>query len=167
MLGRMFVPTVVMMGIAGALVVFVYLRHPQQLAPSLRSGGFLILQMLPLLIAAFVIVGLLPAVIPREAISRWVGEAAGWKGILTGFGAGGLMMGPPYAVFPLVYGFYKAGAGTGAMVAFLTSWSTWQLPRIPVAVALLGPRLTIAWFASIIIFIPVAGFIAQFCARIL
>jgi len=165
-MAKMFVPTVVMLALATGLVIFVHYRQPGQLVPLLKNGGVLLLQILPLLIAAFFVVGLIPTVIPKEAISRWVGEGAGWRGILVGSAAGGLMPGPPYAVFPIVSGIYNQGAGIGAMVALLTSWSTWQLTRIPVAVALLGPKLTIVWIASIILFIPIAGLIASFLGRI-
>jgi hypothetical protein len=51
------------------------------------------------------------------------------------------------------------------MVAFLTSWSTWQLARIPFVVALMGPKFTIIWLASIIIFIPIAGLVASYLGR--
>jgi len=73
-MGRMFFPTVVMLTLAIALVIFVHLRQPAQLLPSLKNGGVLLLQILPLLIAAFVVVALIPAVIPKEAVSRWVGD---------------------------------------------------------------------------------------------
>ena len=154
------------LSLAIVLVVFVHFRQPAQLVPSLRNGGFLLLQMLPVLVFAFIVVGLIPAVIPREAISKWIGEGTGWRGIMIGSVAGGLIPGPPYAVFPFVAGIYKQGAGIGAMAALLTSWATWQLTRIPLAVALLGPKLTIIWIASIIIFIPIVGFIASLFGRL-
>ena len=93
-MGKMFVPTVVMLSLAIVLVVFVHFRQPAQLVPSLRNGGFLLLQMLPVLVFAFIVVGLIPAVIPREAISKWIGEGSGWKGIMIGSVAGGLVPGP-------------------------------------------------------------------------
>ena len=165
-MAKMFVPTVVMLALATGLVIFVHYRQPGQLVPLLGNGGVLLLQILPLLIAACAIVGLIPAIIPKDAISSWVGEGAGLKGMLIGSAAGGLMPGPPYAVFPIVSGIYGQGAGIGAMVAFLTSWSTWQLARVPVAVALLGPQLTIVWIASIILLIPIGGIIASLLGRI-
>jgi uncharacterized membrane protein YraQ (UPF0718 family) len=164
-MGKMIVPTVVMLVIAIALVIYVQYRQPGLLVPSLKNGGVLLLQILPILIFAFVIVGLIPAIMPKEAIARWVGEGTGMRGILVGSAAGGLMPGPPYAVFPIVAGLYKQGAGIGPMVAFLTSWSTWQLVRIPFVVALMGPKFTIIWFASIIIFIPIAGLVASYLGR--
>ncbi|MBW1799130.1 MAG: permease [Deltaproteobacteria bacterium] len=165
-MGKMFVPTVVMLLLALALVIFVHFRQPDQLVPSLRNGGILLLQILPILIAAFIVVGLIPAVLPKNAILRWVGEGSGMRGILIGSAAGGLMTGPPYAVFPIIAGIYKQGAGIGAMVAFLTSWSTWQLARLPLVIALFGPKFTIVWVASIIIFIPIAGLVASYLGRI-
>jgi uncharacterized membrane protein YraQ (UPF0718 family) len=152
--------------IAIVFLIYVQFRQPGLVVPSLKNGGILLLQIIPILIFAFVIVGLIPAIVPKEAIAKWVGEGSGMKGILIGSAAGGLIPGPPYAVFPIVAGLYKQGAGIGAMVAFLTSWSTWQLARIPFVVALMGPKFTIIWIASIIIFIPIAGLIASYLGRI-
>ena len=165
-MGKMFVPTVVMILLATALLIFVHYRQPDHLLPSLKNGGILLLQILPILIAAFVVVGLIPAILPKNAILMWVGEGTGMKGILIGSAAGGLMTGPPYAIFPIIAGIYKQGAGIGPMVAFLTSWSTWQLARLPLVIALFGPKFTIVWVVSIIIFIPIAGLIASFLGRI-
>jgi uncharacterized membrane protein YraQ (UPF0718 family) len=165
-MGKMLVPTIVMAVIAIVFLIYVQFRQPGLVVPSLKNGGILLLQIIPILIFAFVIVGLIPAIVPKEAIAKWVGEGSGMKGILIGSAAGGLMPGPPYAVFPIVAGLYKQGAGIGAMVAFLTSWSTWQLARIPFVVALMGPKFTIIWIASIIIFIPIAGLIASYLGRI-
>jgi hypothetical protein len=165
-MGKMFVPTVVMLLLATALVIFVHYRQPEQLIPSLKNGGILLLQIFPILVAAFVVVGLIPVIIPKDAIVMWAGEGAGMKGILIGSAAGGLMTGPPYAVFPIISGIYKQGAGIGAMVALLTSWSTWQLARLPLVIALFGSRFTIIWIASVIILIPIAGLIASFLGRI-
>jgi uncharacterized membrane protein YraQ (UPF0718 family) len=165
-MGKMLVPTIVMAVIAIVFLIYVQFRQPGLVVPSLKNGGILLLQIIPILIFAFVIVGLIPAIVPKEAIAKWVGEGSGMKGILIGSAAGGLIPGPPYAVFPIVAGLYKQGAGIGAMVAFLTSWSTWQLARIPFVVALMGPKFTIIWIASIIIFIPIAGLIASYLGRI-
>jgi uncharacterized membrane protein YraQ (UPF0718 family) len=159
-MGKMFVPTVVMLLLAIALLIFVHYRQPEQLIPSLKNGGILLLQIFPILVAAFVVVGLIPVIIPKD------GEGAGMKGILIGSAAGGLMTGPPYAVFPIISGIYKQGAGIGAMVALLSSWSTWQLARLPLVIALFGPRFTIIWIASVIILIPIAGLIASFLGKI-
>jgi uncharacterized membrane protein YraQ (UPF0718 family) len=165
-MGKMFVPTLVMLLLAIALVIFVHYRQPEQLLPSLRNGGILLLEILPILIAAFVVVGLIPAIIPKDAILKWVSEGAGTKGILIGSAAGGFMTGPPYAVFPIIAGIYKQGAGIGAMVALITSWSTWQLARLPLVVALFGSKFTIVWIASVIILAPIAGFIASFFGKV-
>jgi uncharacterized membrane protein YraQ (UPF0718 family) len=68
---------------------------------------------------------------------------------------------PPYVLFPLAAGIYKAGAGIGPIVTFITAWSLIQFTRLPMELALLGPKLTLIRLGSAFIFPPLAGLIAQ------
>lgn len=158
---QMFVPTAVMMGLAVAVCLFVYLRQPAELLLGIKNGMTLLVQTVPLLLSAFVIVGLMPVVIPKELVVKWIGVGSGWRGLFIGSAAGALGAGPPYAIFPIVAGLYKAGAGIGPVVACLTAWSVCQLGRIPMGIALLGPKVTVAWLSSVFFFPPVAGYIAH------
>jgi len=79
--------------------------------------------LIPLIIAAILISGLAEAAIPKEVISNFLGEEAGLKGIGLGTLLGIIIPGSPYAIFPLVGGLYKAGAGVGTIIAFISAWS--------------------------------------------
>jgi len=56
----------------------------------------------------------------------------------------------------------KTGAGPGTMVAFLTGWSLWAFNRLPMEVGILGWKFTLIRLASVLIFPPLAGLIANF-----
>ena len=105
--------------------------------------------------------------IPKEVISQWLGAQAGFKGILLGCVAGGLVPGSPYSVFPIIASFYEAGAGIGTIVGFITAWSLWSVSRLPLEVGIIGPRVTLVRYLSTLIFPPLAGVIARiFSAKI-
>jgi uncharacterized membrane protein YraQ (UPF0718 family) len=118
-------------------------------------------QTLPLLLLAFLVAGLVQALIPRELLARWIGESSGLRGILIGTVAGGLMPGGPYVNLPVAAVLVRAGAGVGTMVAFLTGWSLWAVARLPMEVGILGWRLTLARLACTFFFPPIAGLIAH------
>ena len=75
------------------------------------------------------------------------------------------MPGSPYAVFPLVAALYQAGAGMGAVVGFVSAWSLWSVPRLPVEMALIGPRPALVRYAITFVVPPIAGLLAEFVGR--
>ena len=121
----------------------------------------MVVDILPLLICAFIVAGMVQVLLPQELLARWVGAESGFKGIILGTVAGGLAPGGPYVSLPIVAGLLRSGAGVGTMVAFLTGWSLWAVSRLPMEIGVLGWRFTLIRLASTFFFPPIAGFIAQ------
>lgn len=155
------VAILIMSVLALALIMVAYFSGEGLHWIGLRAGGKMMWEVLPLLVAAFIIAGMIQVLVPRELISRWLGKEAGLKGIMIGCIAGAITPGGPYVSFPIVAAIYKAGASIGTVVGYVTAWSLWALARAPMEVALIGPRLTLIRFASTLIFPPIAGIIAQ------
>jgi len=155
------IATIVMIILAALLSFIAYSREDRLLFQGLKSGGQTLLSILPLLVCAFVVAGLIQVLIPKELISAWLGDQAGLKGIFIAAFAGGLTPGGPYVLLPVAAALYRAGVGIGPMVAFLTGWSLWAFGRLPYEIGLLGPKLTLIRFVSTLIFPPIAGMIAQ------
>jgi hypothetical protein len=134
----MLVPTLVMATIAVALILIGYNRGQGEHVAGLLKGWDMTIQILPLLVFAFIVAGMVQILVPQELLSRWIGEESGLRGILIGCVAGGLAPGGPYVSLPVVAGLLKSGAGTGTMVAFLTAWSLWAFQRLPMELGILG-----------------------------
>ena len=158
---RMLWPTVVMGILALTLVIVGHQRGQGEAMVGLRSALAMTAQILPLLLFAFIVGGMVQVLVPQEFLARWVGESSGMRGILIGAVAGGLAPGGPYVSLPIAAGLVRSGAGIGTMVAFLTGWSLWAFARLPMEVGILGWKLTVARFASTLIFPPLAGFLAH------
>jgi uncharacterized membrane protein YraQ (UPF0718 family) len=158
---EMLIPTIVMGVIAVALLVIGYLRGGGEHIIGLKSGGILLVQILPLLIFAFIIAGMVPILMPTELISRWIGAESGIRGILIGTVVGGLMPGGPYVCLPIAAGLLQVGASVGTMVAFITAWSLWAVSRLPLDIAILGWQFTLIRLACTFFFPPIAGLIAN------
>ena len=158
---NMLVPTIVLGVAAIALLALGYYRGEAEHLNGLRSAGRMMIQILPLLVFAFVVAAMVQQFIPREALSRWVGTESGMRGIFIGTVAGGLAPGGPYVSLPLAAGLLKSGAGIGTMVAFITGWSLWAVGRIPMEIGILGVRLTLIRIACTFFFPPIAGIIAR------
>lgn len=157
----MIVPIFIMGLLALILVYLGYHRGQGEHIAGMKSAWKMTIQVLPLLLLAFIVAGMIQALLPREMISRWVGNESGLRGILVGTVAGALAPGGPYVSLPLVAGLLKSGAGIGTMVAFLAGWSLWAINRIPMEIGILGWKFTMIRLVSTFVFPPIAGLIAQ------
>jgi uncharacterized membrane protein YraQ (UPF0718 family) len=128
---------------------------------GLRTGGEILLDVTPLLIAAFLIAGLTQVLVSRQIVEHWLGASAGWRGILLACLAGALIPGGPYVYYPIAGSLLGSGAGVGVLVAFVTAKNLWSVTRLPYEFALLGPYLTLIRFGLTLIVPPVLGLAAE------
>ena len=157
----MLIPTLVMAFLAIILLIMGYSKGEGQHIAGLKSALKMTTEILPLLVFAFIMAGMIQVLLPQEFLSKWIGEESGIRGILLGTLAGGITPGGPYVSLPLAAGFLRAGAGIGTMVAFLTAWSLWAITRMPMEIGIMGWKFTFVRLACTFFFPPIAGFLAQ------
>ena len=155
----MLIPTIIMGVIAVVLVFLSYQKgvHIQ----GLKASGNLLLQIIPLLVFAFIVAGMVQFLIPREIVSKWVGMESGFRGILIGTAMGSLTPGGPFVTMPVAAGLLRVGASIGTMVAFLTAWSLLAFTRMPMELGIMGWKFTLIRMACTFFFPPIAGLIAN------
>lgn len=134
---------------------------PELALAGLLRGGETLLRVVPLLIAAFLVAGIVQTLVTRELVTRWLGARSGWRGILLACLGGALMPGGPYVYYPIAAVLFEAGAGLGVLVAFVTAKNLWSVSRLPLEFALLGPELTVIRFAVTFLFPPLVGLLAE------
>ena len=116
----------------------------------------------PRIVAALTISGLLWAMLPRDKLSRLVGTESTWRGLVIATGAGIITPGGPASAFSLLALLGGAGADRGAMVAYLTAWSTMGLQRVLVwDVPFMGADFSLARFLISLPLPIIAGLIAR------
>ena len=157
----MLIPTIIMGLIALALVIIAYNKGGGEHILGLKSAGTMLVQIIPLLIFAFIIAGMIQVLLPFEMISKWVGSESGFRGILIGTVVGGFAPGGPFVSLPIAAGLLRVGASVGTMVALLTSWSLWAFSRLPLEVGIMGWKFTLIRIACTFFFPPIAGLLAD------
>ena len=157
----MLIPTIIMGVLAFSLVLMGYFRGQGQHITGMKSALNMVVDILPLLLFAFIVAGMVRTLLPQHLLSKWIGQDSGMRGILIGTVAGGLAPGGPYVSLPLVAGLLRSGASIGTMVAFLTAWSLWAVGRLPMEVGILGWRFALIRLSCTFFFPPIAGLIAQ------
>ena len=157
----MLIPTIIMGVIALCLVLIGYFKGGEQHISGLKSAFNMTIKVLPLLIFAFIVAGMIQTLLPKELLSRWIGIESGFRGILFGAVAGGFSPGSPYVSLPVALALLRSGASIGTMVAFLTGWSLWAISRLPLEVGILGWKFTLIRFTTTFLFPPIAGLLAH------
>lgn len=122
--------TLIMLAAALLLLIAVYFHSPDSATKGLRSTLALVIAIALRMLAAFVIAGLIQAIVPEEVIVRWMGKGSGWRGISIGMIIGSLTPGGPMTHFPIIATLFKMGVGIGPLVSYLTAWSLFGLQRI-------------------------------------
>lgn len=133
--------------VATLLVIAAYFRGGlSQVAQGFMMSGQKLLEVMPLVVIAFIVAGLVSVSIPKTIVSRWLGPEAGWKGPFLGSLVGAMVPGGPFFFYPLMATLTLAGANVGTMISFVAAKTLWNFTRIPLEIAFVGLELTLIRF---------------------
>lgn len=158
----MVIATIVLLVMAATLFVLAYRRNDGSHVRGLRVARMMLVGVLPLLLLAFVVAGLIQVAIPPEIMTNWLGAEAGWRGVFIGTIAGALIPGGPYVSFPIIAAMFHAGASIGTAVALITGWAMLGIGQLPFEYALIGPRFMAMRLLVVLVAPPIAGIVAQY-----
>ncbi len=152
--------TVVLVAVAIVLAVIAYFKDPGLPLVGARNGLAFLWFILPRLIPALIIAGLLQVLVPQEVVSRHFGREGGLKAILLATVAGILTPGGPMVSVPFMVALANSGAALPALVAYMTSWSLFGMQRIIAWEApLMGWHFVIVRIVPSLAFPVVAGWL--------
>ncbi|MBW1766164.1 MAG: permease [Deltaproteobacteria bacterium] len=155
--------TIAMLIFVVVLAFFAYRKGPGIPLQGLKEGGKLFLDIMPVMIIAFIAAGMIGQILPRELMTRWLGEESGLRGLVIATIAGAVTPGGPFVQFPIVAALFKSGAGIAPLMAYVTSWSLLGINRFLVwEVPLLGWRLAVSRLAVSLVFPIAIGLITRF-----
>jgi len=128
---------------------------------GLDTSWSMFLTVAPRMGAAFLMAGFVEVLVPKNLITKWIGEKSGFRGILIATAAGVLTPGGPMVSFPLIAALYKLGAHMGPLVGYLTSWELLGIQRIIVwEIPFMGMKFVSLRFLVSLSFPIIAGMIA-------
>lgn len=152
---------VILLAMALGLIWAAWRKDPGLLPKGFRASWNMFYGLVPLLILAFLLAGLIQVAIPPELIQTWLGEQSGMRGILLGTVVGALITGGPYISFPIIAAVFQAGAGTGTTVALITGWAMLGLGQLPFEATFLGPRFMLVRLLTVCAVPILAGCLAS------
>ena len=139
-----------------------YSRGKDVFCVGVNSSLSLFLDIAPRLSGAFLMAGFVEVLVPKDLITKWIGEKSGTRGILIATAAGVVTPGGPMISFPLIAALYRLGADFGPLVGYLTSWELMGIQRIIVwEIPFMGIRFAALRFAVSLLLPIIAALTAQ------
>jgi uncharacterized membrane protein YraQ (UPF0718 family) len=155
------ISTLIFIALVAICMIIAYHRDDGTLTQGLHETWKMFRDIWVLLVVAWIFAGYIGVLLPEQFVAQWLGRGSGFKGIAIACVAGGLTPGGPFISLPIVAMLYRAGAGEGVIVAYLSAWSLYAVGRLPFEISFIGVRLTAIRFASVLIFPPLAGIVAK------
>jgi uncharacterized membrane protein YraQ (UPF0718 family) len=124
------ITTIVLAILAIAFAIVAYLRDPGLPWIGARNGLSMLWFVLPRLVPALLLAGMLQVLVPQETVSRYLGREGGFRGILIASAAGVVTPGGPMVTVPFLVALANSGAAVAPLVAYMTSWSLFGMQRI-------------------------------------
>jgi len=122
--------TYVLAAVAVVLAIVAYIKDPGLPAIGVKNGLSLLWFVLPRMVPALILAGLMQVLVPQEVVARYFGRAAGFRALAIATVAGALTPGGPMVSVPLLVAAANSGAGTPSLVAYMTAWSLFGVQRI-------------------------------------
>jgi len=151
---------VVLAALALVTAALAYLKDPGLPAIGARNGLSLLWFIIPRLVPALILAGMLQVLIPQETVARFFGRQSGLAAICVASVTGMITPGGPMVSVPLLVVLANSGMALGPLVAYMTSWSLFGLQRIIAWEApLMGWHFVGVRVASSVIFPVPAGWL--------
>ena len=152
--------TSILIALAVAAAGIAYWKDPGLPALGAKNGLSMVWFILPRLVPALILAGMLQVIIPQETIARYFGQQSGINAILMASLAGVLTPGGPMVTVPFMVALANSGASMAPLVAYMTSWSLFGIQRIIAWEApLMGWRFVIVRVVPSLAFPVVAGWL--------
>ena len=140
--------------IAAVIILWLF---PDKVTAATTTTWNYFLEMIMILPAVMVIMGLFSVFVSKELVVKYLGKTSGIKGILLAIFFGALPTGPLYVAFPLAVALRSKGASLSNIVIFLSAWACIKIPQELVELQFLGIKFMAVRLILTIIFVVIMG----------
>jgi uncharacterized membrane protein YraQ (UPF0718 family) len=116
--------------IVAALGTAAIVRSRVLFRSGVKGGAVDFARLIPRLAIGVLGSGFLAEVMPQELVAHWLGPGSGFTGTLVASLAGALTPGGPMVGFALGAAALKGGASAPQVIAYMTAWALFAVPRL-------------------------------------
>ncbi len=144
------------LAVSAVVLALVYLTPATEEAFARTVVDYTI-ELVTVLPAVMILMGLMTVFISNDMISRLLGGSAGLRGVVLAFVLGTLPTGPLYVAFPFARSLRDKGAGVMNITIFLSAWACIKLPQELVELRFLGWQFMVTRLVLTILFVAAMG----------
>ncbi len=149
------------LGVLMAITIILLSIFPDNKEAVTNTSWDFFIEMILILPAVMVILGLFAVWVPTDLIVKYLGKASGAKGIVIAIVLGSLPTGPLYIAFPMAAALIKKGAKVSNIIIFLSAWACIKIPQEMVELQFLGAEFMLTRLVLSIIFVIIMGLIIE------
>lgn len=148
---------IIFLGIAIVIAIILISLFPDKREVVTASSWEFFIEMIWILPAVMVLMGLFAVWVSKEIVVKYLGETSGIRGIFLAILFGALPTGPLYVAFPVAAVLIKKGAKISNIIIFLSAWACIKIPQEMVEFQFLGLKFMAARLILTIIFVVIMG----------
>lgn len=135
-------PLTTMTGATALVIIMAYFQGGTPLLlEGFRNAYHTMVRAIPLILAAFLLIGQVQQLISTQLINRLILRFSGWRGIAYGSALGGIFPAPPYVYYPFMASLRGKGIPLYLFLSFLSGKQVYDLARFPMEVSLISPSI--------------------------
>jgi uncharacterized membrane protein YraQ (UPF0718 family) len=142
----------IILGIAIVIAIILISLFPDKREVITASSWEFFIEMIWILPAVMVLMGLFAVWVSKETVVKYLGETSGIKGVFLAILFGALPTGPLYVAFPVAAVLIKKGAKISNIIIFLSAWACIKIPQEMVELKFLGLEFMVLRLILTIIF---------------
>ncbi len=150
---------ILLFSISAAVVLLSF--FPDKRPKFLEVSRNFFVEMVAILPAVMILMGLFAVFVPKEEIVKHLGKTSGIKGISLALFFGALPTGPLYVAFPMAAALIKKGARISNIIIFLSAWACIKIPQEMMELQFLGVKFMALRLILTIIFVISMGKIIE------
>jgi len=147
----------ILLGITVIIVIILLSFFPEKTEAVTTTSWDYFTEMIIILPAVMVIMGLFAVFISNETVVKYLGKTSGIKGIALSIFLGALPTGPLYVAFPMAAILIKKGARISNIVIFLSAWACIKLPQEMMELQFLGVKFMALRLTLTVILVSIMG----------
>lgn len=149
--------------LVGIIIIAVILLafYPENRDASIQASYNLFMEFILILPAVMILMGLFTVWVSKETVIKYLGHAAGVKGLIIALIMGMTPTGPLYVAFPMASMLLKKGARIANIIIFLSAWACIKLPQELVELRFMGLKFMIIRLTFTIIMVVFMGLLIE------
>lgn len=131
----------VIIGATVAVYGWLALTDPDAALKSADQGIETLVSLFTLILASLLLASALEQLLPEEAVTAYLGRGSGVGNTILAGLLGGMLLGGPYATYPIMQSVRKRGAGYAALLAMLVGYGAIGIGRVPYGLVIFSPTV--------------------------